>query len=333
MFLGGVHARYAGSISGSAAFFSGRLRHTSGLSAAGLDGSISQFESGEWAVQFGGQGTTIRPLTDRFFAGLTAAATANTFEGGSWNGSGVVGPLVGFATGPWIAQVSSGAGALRTVDRRSSVLGQVTGAVQRRITPELSVGGSISGTFADSATFADFSARASFRRAAWSVDASLGARAGDLSGDPWAQVSGSYTLADQWSVEATLGSYPRDVAGFTDGFFVTAGVRLHLRGAAPRYPPVVAFRRIPNVERLSDGSVRLRFQDIPADRLAVAGEWNGWEPSPLTRQGRDWVLELRVPPGVYRYALVADGERWFVPAGAPTVPDDFGGTVALLVVD
>jgi hypothetical protein len=54
---------------------------------------------------------------------------------------------------------------------------------------------------------------------------------------------------------------------------------------------------------------------------------------PLTRvASRRWEAVLRLGPGAYRFSLIVDGERWVVPADVPELPDDFGGSVGLLVV-
>jgi hypothetical protein len=53
----------------------------------------------------------------------------------------------------------------------------------------------------------------------------------------------------------------------------------------------------------------------------------------MTRSGGDWVLELPLGSGVYRFAFVTAGGEWFVPDGYPgRIDDDMGGHVAVLVV-
>jgi hypothetical protein len=37
-------------------------------------------------------------------------------------------------------------------------------------------------------------------------------------------------------------------------------------------------------------------------------------------------------PGVYRFALLVNGDRWTVPDEIAAVPDEFGGKAALLVI-
>ncbi len=45
-----------------------------------------------------------------------------------------------------------------------------------------------------------------------------------------------------------------------------------------------------------------------------------------------WVVDLRLDPGLHQYSLVVDGDTWLVPEGVPSVPDEFGGRVVVLVL-
>jgi hypothetical protein len=82
------------------------------------------------------------------------------------------------------------------------------------------------------------------------------------------------------------------------------------------------------------GRVVLRLDAADAGRAPrVAGEFNDWQPTPMTRAGAYWEIELALPSGVYRYAFVAPDGTWFVPASVPgRMSDGMGGHVALLVV-
>jgi hypothetical protein len=64
----------------------------------------------------------------------------------------------------------------------------------------------------------------------------------------------------------------------------------------------------------------------------VAGDFTGWKPVPMTRQGGVWTVRLPIAPGTYHYGFRTAAGVWFVPAGVPQVDDDFGGTSAVLVV-
>ena len=78
-----------------------------------------------------------------------------------------------------------------------------------------------------------------------------------------------------------------------------------------------ATRAEPAVLRL----VRLMFDAPEARRVAVAGDFNGWDAdaTQLTRdeRSRRWSVTLALHDGQHRYAFVVDGTRW--------VPDPRGG--------
>ena len=71
--------------------------------------------------------------------------------------------------------------------------------------------------------------------------------------------------------------------------------------------------------QLVDGSVVL-----------LAGDFNAWQPTPLTRDGDRWATQLRLPPGRYAYMYVVDG-RWTADPEAHSFRDDeFGRKNAVL---
>jgi hypothetical protein len=72
-----------------------------------------------------------------------------------------------------------------------------------------------------------------------------------------------------------------------------------------------------------------------ARSVAVAGDFSGWEPRPLVRGANGtWTLETVIPPGVYHYSFIIDGETWLVPEHATGIVDDgFGQKNATLIVD
>jgi len=92
-------------------------------------------------------------------------------------------------------------------------------------------------------------------------------------------------------------------------------------------PPVVRLRST------SGGTaVRFRVEDQAAQRLEVLGDFSGWEPQTMIRDGRAWVLEIPLAAGTYHFGFLVDGE-WFVPEDAPgQVSDDWGQVNATIVV-
>ena len=76
---------------------------------------------------------------------------------------------------------------------------------------------------------------------------------------------------------------------------------------------------------LSGGATALfRVEDVDAQSVGVLGDFSGWEPQAMTRDGRDWVLEIPLATGTYHFGFLVD-DVWFVPEGAPgQVSDDWG---------
>jgi hypothetical protein len=79
--------------------------------------------------------------------------------------------------------------------------------------------------------------------------------------------------------------------------------------------------------------IRMRAADAPDGPVSIAGDFNGWQPEAMTREGQDWVINLPLTPGVYHYAFRSANGTWFVPASTPGRRNDgMGGHVAVLVV-
>ncbi len=79
--------------------------------------------------------------------------------------------------------------------------------------------------------------------------------------------------------------------------------------------------------------IRLNAADVAGASVSVAGDFNGWRPVPMRREGREWLVRLPLAPGVYHYAFRSDRGEWFVPSSVSGRRDDgMGGYVAVLVV-
>ena len=109
------------------------------------------------------------------------------------------------------------------------------------------------------------------------------------------------------------------------GSSVWAGFSLRVGGGAVRAPVPV---------RTRDGASVIA---IPARASkgtpSIAGDFTGWKPVPMRRDGSRWIHTARLAPGVYHYAFVAEDGTWFVPESVAGRQDDgMGGHVAVLVV-
>lgn len=327
--VGGVSARYADSISGSAALVGGRLRYARGGTRGDVETSVARFTSGEWAAQLGAQGVFARSVTRRDAVGLAVGGSFNKLEAGIWSATAAAGPFLARAAGNVTASVSLSGGWARTVDSSAFATGTASlGTRYERGRWRLE---SVAvGTAADTLRLLDWTVVAGWRTPAVSVAGLGGVRSGDLASDPWWQLRAEVAIAPWAALETALGQYPRDLTGFTSGRFATLGMRIDIRKGPPA--PVRgtdAFR----AERLGAARVRVTLQLDGARSVAVAGEWNDWVPTPMRRDasGR-WTAVLGLRPGVYRCALLVDGARWVAPPGALTTGDDFGGELGLLIV-
>ena len=82
--------------------------------------------------------------------------------------------------------------------------------------------------------------------------------------------------------------------------------------------------------------IELRLS-APASQVVVVGDFNDWDPdaTPLRpgNEGGTWRVELKLPPGRYRYTFLVDGRRWVPdPAEPRAADDDFGAPTSVLTV-
>jgi len=143
-----------------------------------------------------------------------------------------------------------------------------------------------------------------------------------------------YFVSPSVAIEASGGSYLADpFQGLPRAGFVSAGIRIH---AAPRpltLAPALPGRLAPLVAQRRGDSVVVRFRMDAARSVAIAGDWNAWQPAPLRALGADvWEAALVLPPGTYHFNLLVDGTDWVVPGGVAVVSDGMGGLVAVLTV-
>jgi len=143
-----------------------------------------------------------------------------------------------------------------------------------------------------------------------------------------------YFVSPSVAVEAAAGSYLSDpFQGLPQAGFVSAAVRIH---AAPRPTgpaPTLRARLAPLVAQRRGDSVVVRFRMNATRSVAIAGDWNAWQPSPLRTLGDDvWEAAMVLAPGTYHFNLLVDGNDWVVPGGVAVVSDGMGGLVAVLTV-
>jgi Glycogen recognition site of AMP-activated protein kinase len=72
-----------------------------------------------------------------------------------------------------------------------------------------------------------------------------------------------------------------------------------------------------------------------AQRVALAGTFNGWNPAttPLSRASAGaWTVTVPIPTGQHQYAFIVDGHRWVADPVAPSVDDGFGRRNSVMTV-
>ncbi len=334
MRLGGVRASYANAVSGTAAMATGRLAWDAPRFVAALDGSYARFASGWWATQVGGTFYGIHLLGSSAGIGLRADGTAGLLSDRAWSGTVSVGPVASLLAGPSVLSASLAIGGLRRIDSMASAT--VSGGLRARMDAgPWSFQWSLDGTHARGISFADATAEMSYDLGPLELGAVAGGRTGDLGGKPWLQGHAQLRAARWATVEVQAGKYPKDISGFTSGSFVSVGVWLRPwhRPSSARGGRAGAAQGV-TIEPVAPGRERITFVVPGAERVAIAGEWNDWTPVALVRlDGQRWRGEVALGKGAHRFSLLVDGGRWYVPAGVPSLPDSFGGTVGLLVVD
>ncbi|GMV42513.1 MAG: hypothetical protein AMXMBFR64_42290 [Myxococcales bacterium] len=79
--------------------------------------------------------------------------------------------------------------------------------------------------------------------------------------------------------------------------------------------------------------VRFVYAAPDASTVAVAGDFNGWEPAPMSRaeSAAAFTATLRIPSGTHEYVFVVDGQRFVPDPLAGRYRDDgFGNRNALI---
>jgi hypothetical protein len=70
-----------------------------------------------------------------------------------------------------------------------------------------------------------------------------------------------------------------------------------------------------------------------AHRVVLLGDFTGWQPVPMQRDGKSWTATLTLEPGVYHFGFQVD-DRWTVPKDAPGITvDGWGRTNASIVIE
>ena len=222
----------------------------------------------------------------------------------------------------------------RTVSTLRSSTGPVYGVVFALPSPRPDAAGTLSyreeRARVAGVAVVDRVAGASWGSEAIALAASAGARDAVDERSQYGSVTATVAVTRAVAVQGAAGSYPSSrVLGTLGGRFATLGLSIHGVTNAGEVPSE-SVRGAPPVPA---GATRLVLRAPRAQRVELAGDWNGWTTT-LVARGADgrWYVDVRLPRGEYRYAFKVDGARWAVPDGVPTMADGFGGRSALLTV-
>jgi len=88
----------------------------------------------------------------------------------------------------------------------------------------------------------------------------------------------------------------------------------------------------------SEVQFSLKINDNKAHTVAIAGDFNGWNPQANLLEDPEgdgiWTGTLKLEPGRYEYMFVLDGEKWFPdPNALRYVKDGFGNKNAILEIN
>lgn len=146
--------------------------------------------------------------------------------------------------------------------------------------------------------------------------------------------NGTLQLTDRLALLAGGGRQLADpLRGLPQADLVTLSARWSF---GPKPLPVMQRSAIARAEvtRMSGGGGELVIRLFASDTLVVevAGDFSGWEPLPLEREGSFWVARVRLRPGKYRVAVRANDGPWRAPRNLARVRDDYGGEAGLVVI-
>ena len=161
----------------------------------------------------------------------------------------------------------------------------------------------------------------------------------------WVMGSATYWLGRSVALVASAGSYPTDYAqGLPRGAYGSLGFRLATGRPGVPAPRLGAQLLAASsagaggseleVLRRSAETVTLMVTARDSETVELMGDFTGWSPVALTRiEGDRWSVTLPIPTGSHRMNIRIDGGVWDVPAGAPSLADEFSGVVGLLVIE
>ncbi len=326
--------RFPGGTSFSSATFAPTLEYATEARYGSLAGSFASLPGGIWSLQ--GRAdvwAATRPLRGRMRLGAEGIGAGTRRTDGGWTAAvHGIGEFLWW-TGTWGVGVGAGPSSGWIKDAPSVGAFHARARAWWRAAPGTTWQLSVEPTHFLGAWFTDVSSGVTIERGPVSTTLWAVVRASDAYGSKGTgSVSLRWFVAPAVSLEASGGGYlPDPYQGLDRAGYFTASVRMWARRRpavdAPtrRWPPLVPERR--------GDSVVVRFSFEGAKAVAIAGDWNAWQPVPLRPlAGDEWEGAFLLESGLYHFNLLVDGWDWVVPNGVATVRDGLGGLVAVLLV-
>jgi hypothetical protein len=311
-------------------------------------GTYAQFPDGTWSLRGQTMGSAFTPPLLRFRGELGGSASATLYQDLSQSGQ-YLGTIrlhwIGSRAGAWVGGTMGNAwnGMAWRGTRKSEV-----GAWVRRGRAALSM--TVSPTaIGDSLRYSDLESGLQVTAGSMELGASGGlrfwSRPSGASSSAWGMASATYWLGRNIAIVASAGTYPADYGqGLPQGTYGSVGLRLASRRPGTALPKTGAQLLAPDRTRRGTTTVEARRRTVDsviltviaadAGTVEVMGDFTGWSPVTLTRVRADrWVVALPIPTGSHRMNVRIDGGTWGVPAGVPSLSDEFSGVVGLLVIE
>jgi hypothetical protein len=295
----------------------------------------TRFDNAQWSATGAFAAAFRAPLTA--WASATLDADANTTKTSyhfSYASAGVL-PALELAAGPLTtfagARLVAGSGGATGMSSSHTSAGELAGVALRFAGVDggtMVVGARIEHAHVDSIAQLDRTATLALYRGSVALSGALGIRSEPSSRSAFGNVALSIAVSPTTAIEFDAGTYPANrLVGTPAGHFMNIGASLNIGATRPHAPRA---RGAPAITR---GLTRLTVRASPATRVEIAGDFTNWQPIVTQRaENGVWYIDLRIPPGQYRYAFRVDGTQWIIPSGVEVVDDGFGGKSAWLVV-
>ncbi len=320
----------------------------------GLDATATRFDNQQWSLGGGPSLAARLPLSR--FAAVTLDADAgytNTSYQFSYSTASALpalelsaGPITGYvgARGQLAAVTSTVAApgdpgllgapsvATRSVSASRTAAGALFGANARLASDDgetMIVGVRQEAMGVDSIHYTDRSASASVLKGIVAIGGTIGVRSEPGARTTFGSALVSIAVTSATALQLSGGAYPSDhLIGTPAGHYLNVGLSLRTGRASPR-----AVDEPHGVGAPPAGMTRLAIRAEFAARVEVLGDFTNWHPIAARRATNGvWFVDLRIPPGQYRYSFRVNGATWAIPEGAAQADDDFGGKSAWLIV-